>query len=349
MKNRFACWFLFALTLAVAAIEYGPAIAQQTPLRKITLAPAGDGLHFTPLHVAINGGFFKQEGLEVDWVNVASGPRTAAAIMSGSAHLAPLGFFEVIKTAMEGGNLVALSTEYNTYAMTLVLSKDALAKTGITENMPIDEKIKRLNGLRIGISSAGSSTDAFARSLFLARNLNPDQQIKLQPIGDGAAIYAAFERGLTDGFVWSAPMPELAVVKGLGQIAISPFRNEVPELKDVAYGVLVTSRETLAKEPALLRSAIRAYTRALKLIKENPEEARRLVRMRFPDVDEGAFNLAFDTYRRGIPDTAVITPEQVQHTVDWRNLGAKSPITGKYETVVAPEIAKEAMKDVFGK
>ncbi len=349
MKSRIAYQWLIAITLVIGGLGLESATAQQAPLRKITLAPAGDGLHFTPLHVAINAGYFKQEGLDVDWVNVASGPRTAAAIMSGSAHIAPLGFFEVIKTAMEGGNLVALSTEYNTYAMSLVLSKDAMAKTGITEKMPIDEKVKRLNGLRIGISSAGSSTDAFARSLFLARNLNPDQQIKLQPIGDGAAIFAAFERGLTDGFVWSAPMPELAVVKGLGQIAISPFRNEVPELKDVAYGVLVTSRETLAKEPALLKSAIRAYTRALKLIKDNPEEARRLTRMRFSDVDEAAFNLAFDTYRRGIPDSAVITPEQVQHTVEWRNLGAKSPISAKYETVVAPEIAKEAMKDVFGK
>jgi NitT/TauT family transport system substrate-binding protein len=83
--------------------------------------------------------------------------------------------------------------------------------------MPVDEKIRRMKGLRIGITSPGSTTDTTARTLFKARGMDPDQTVQLLPLGGGSNMLAALEKGAADGFVWSAPQPQIAVQKGIGE------------------------------------------------------------------------------------------------------------------------------------
>jgi NitT/TauT family transport system substrate-binding protein len=81
----------------------------------------------------------------------------------------------------------------------VALSNEAIEKVGITPDMKIDEKIKRMQGLKIGMSSSGSSTDTLIRALFLARGYDPDKVVNLQPLGNGAALLDAFEKKLIDG------------------------------------------------------------------------------------------------------------------------------------------------------
>ena len=85
--------------------------------------------------------------------------------------------------------------------------------------MPIDEKIKRMQGLKIGMSSSGSSTDALIRSLFLARGYDPDKVVNLQPLGNGPGPARCwfFEKKLIDGVVWPSPVPEIIEYRGLGR------------------------------------------------------------------------------------------------------------------------------------
>src|SRR5258707_1156715 len=81
---------------------------------------------------------------------------------------------------------------------------------------------------KVTITSPGSSTDVSIRTMLMKRGLVPDQTVKLQPLGDGTAILAAFENKLTDGFVFAAPVPEIVEARGLGKI-VNPMAKEVPE------------------------------------------------------------------------------------------------------------------------
>ena len=142
--------------------------------------------------------------------------------MGGSAEMSPMALFHVLKSSAAGGDLVAIMPIFNVYGMTLVLSNKAIAASGITPGMAIDDKVRRLRGLKIGISSPGSSTDALIRSLFLARGMDPDQQVQLLPIGNGPALLAAFEKGLCDGFVYTAPQPEIVALKNSARRSSTP-------------------------------------------------------------------------------------------------------------------------------
>ena len=324
----------------------GPGRAQPA-LQKFTMTHGGDAMHNFPVYVARGAGFFAEEGLEVDWVNVNSGTRQAASVMGGSAEMSPMALFHVLKSNSEGGNLVAIMPIFDVYGMTLVLSNKAMAANNITPDTPIDDKVRRLRGLKIGISSPGSSTDALVRSLFLARGMDPDKEVQLLPIGNGPALLAAFERGLCDGFVYTAPQPEIVAIRKLGASVVDPFRKDVPELVDVPYVVMVTNKATLSQKPALIRGAVRAITRGMRYAYEKPEETRAIMRRAFPSVDQQAFDMAVDTYRMATPHSPVITPGQVTKTLAWMNLGVAHPITARYEDVVAVEPARTAAAELL--
>lgn len=318
----------------------------QQKLDKLTITSGGDGMHYFPFYVARGGGFFAKEGIDAEWVNVNSGTRQAASIMGGSADMTPMAFLHVIKARGEGADIVAIGDVFDVYGMTIVLSNEAIARKGIKLDMSIDEKVKRLEGLKIGISSPGSSTDALIRSVLVARGYDPDKTVSLLPFGAGTSILAAFEKKLTDGVVYVAPIPEIIEQKGLGKTIINPFKNEVPELVNVPFVVTATSRATLEKKPDLMRRAMRALAKAMDFAQTHPAETAKIMRQYFPDLDETLFQTVVETYRKATPRSPVLTREQVDKTVAWMNIGAKTRVSAKFEDVVDDRLAKEALANV---
>ena len=269
--------------------------------------------------------------------------------MGGSAEITQVGFAHTMHAVGRGGDLVGISTAFDVYPIALVLSNDAIKRLGITEAMSLDEKLKRLHGVKIGITSPGSSTDEFMRTIMLVRGLDPSREVQLQPIGIGAPMVAAMAAGATDGFAFMSPFTDIAVSKGLGQNIADPMTGKLPEYRDVPYQVITTSRATLAAKRPLLLHVVRAMTKAMIFAHEKPEETRRIVRTFFQDTPEAEFNTAFNTYIHAVPATPIISQAQVDNTVKMVNLTEKTPISATYNQVVYPDLALEAAKELLGK
>ena len=316
---------------------------------KLKVAIGASGLYFLVHFVAEGAGFFKEEGLELDTIDVTTGPRQVAAVMGGSVDIAPLGLQLVIQATSRGGSIVAVSSGYDILPMSLVLSTAAVQKAGITDGMTTDEKIKRIKGLRIGITGPGSGTDDMTRTLTTIRGLDPDKDITIQPLGNGENMLAALEKGLTDGFVFTSPIPETAVARGIGKIIVEPLNGDVPEVKDVPYIIMATNPGTLAAKRPTLVKAVRAWTKAMKFLHEKPNEARTIARTYFKSMDEGVFNAAFDKYVKGVPKHPDIPEESVKKVAKWMSLSKKTTIEANYATVVHPDIAREVGKALTGK
>jgi NitT/TauT family transport system substrate-binding protein len=333
---------LVALLVGVCLCSPGIVKAQQ-PLEKLTITSGGDGMHYFPVYIARGGGFFAKEGIEADWVNVNSGTRQAASVMGGGADMTPMAFLHVIKADSEGADLVAIGDVFDVYGMTIVLSNAAIEKIGITLDMSIDEKVRRLQGLKIGISSPGSSTDALIRSVLLARGYDPDKVVSLLPFGAGTSILAAFEKKLVDGVVYVAPIPEIIEQRGLGKSVINPFKGDVPELNNVPFVIMATSRETLAKKHDLLLRAMRAMTAAMQFAHTHPEETAKIMRPYFPDIDDSIYGTVVETYRKASARSPVLTREQLDKTVAWMNIGAKEKTTAHFDQVIDDSLATQAV------
>ena len=341
---------VFRLT-AVALLLGGFAghAAASEDLQKVTIAFAGKGMSFLLQYIAIGGGFYKQEGLEPESVDVSSGTRQAAAVMGGSAEITQVGFAHTMHAVGRGGALVGISTAFDVYPIALVLSNDAIKRLGITDTMSLDDKIKRVKGVRIGITSPGSSTDEFMRTIMLVGGMDPSRDVQLQPIGIGAPMVAAMQAGSTDGFAFMSPFTNIAVTRGIGQIIADPITGELPEYRDVPYQVITTSRATLAAKRPLLLHVVRALTWAMQFAHQDIEGSRRIARTFFQDTPEAEFNTAFDNYIRAVPATPIISQAQVEKTVQMVNLTEKTPISATYDQVVSADLSREAAKDILGK
>jgi NitT/TauT family transport system substrate-binding protein len=332
---------LFGIVLMALAIV--PAAAQQPKSEKLVVAAAPSPLlHWYPFYVALGANYFADEGLDVEIVGLNSGTAMAAAIAGGGADVSPLAMTHAVTSGAQGGGLVATAALFNVYPNSVVLTKEAMAKSGITAGMPLDEKIKRLAGLTLGITAPGGASDVQIRKMLLVRGLDPDKVVKLQPLGNQAAMLAGIQKKAVDGFVMSAPVDELAQARGTGVIAINPFAEPIPELAGVPYSVWGTSRATLQKRPQVIAASLRAITRAIKLAAENPEETLRVMRPQIKDVPPDVLDAVLEKYRRGAAPTPVISRAQVETTLRWMNLGESKPISARFEDVVDNRDAEAA-------
>jgi NitT/TauT family transport system substrate-binding protein len=338
---------VFAILAALAGFV-APAMAEPA-LQHVTIATAGVGMYYITEYVAEDAGFFAHEGLQVDVAEVGSGTRQAAAIMGGSAELSAIGIEHLLDSAGRGGNLIAISSCYDAFPMTITLSNDAIKRTGIEPSMSLEERVKRLKGLHLAITSPGSSTDQFVRTLFLARGMKPDDMVKLQPVSAGAPMLAALEQGSVDGFVWSSPYPEIAAAKGVGHVVIDPMSGDVPEFADVPYLTLATSADTLAAKRPLLLAAVRAYQDAIRLLHQDPDKARAAIRHRFATMDDAQYNEIFNRFLRGVPESTTITEDQVRRAQTTLNLIERKPLDVKYTAVFSPDLAAQAAREASAK
>ncbi len=340
------------LTVAALLMPFAvsaPALAADAAPQKVTIATAADSLQYMVQIIAIDGGYFTQEGLVADPVIFDSGTRQSAAIMSGDGAVGPVGLIHIIKASAAGGNLVAVSRLLDVLDLYVMLSSAALQKTGITADMSIDEKVQRMRGLRIAITGPGSTVDTSVRALFKARGLDPDKEVKLLPLGAPANMIAALEKGATDAMAYPAPWPQIAANRGLGKVIIDPFADKIPEMKGVPFNIVAASRELVEKDPALVERIVRVFTRAMKFARDDPEGAKRMVRKRFPDLDEGVFNTLWTSYRTAIPGDPLITQQQFNATQTWLNLTSPTPMTQTYDQVVYSKAAIAASKALLGK
>jgi NitT/TauT family transport system substrate-binding protein len=311
---------------------------------KIPFAMGAGAFYFTLHYVSEAGGFYAAEGYDLDSVNVNSGPRQVASIMGGSADVAPLGLQLVTQAAQRGGNIIAVCAGYNILPMSITLSNDAIARSGITEGMSTDEKVRRMKGLRIGITTPGSGTDDMTRAVLRARGMNPDKDITIQPLVTAETMLASLERGSSDGFCFTSPIPEYAVSKGWGKIILEPLNGDIPEAANVPYIIMATSPEVIAKKRPMLLAMVRCWTKAMDFVRDKPREASALVRRYFPDMEDGIYNAAFDKYVKGVPTSPLVVPEQVEKLVSFMRISKGTPISAKLADVFDPSIAEEVIK-----
>ena len=77
-----------AIASTVGLAAAGSAWAQ-APLKKVTIVIGSPGLIYSLHYVAVGAGLFAAEGLDVETVQVSSGTQQIAAVLGGSAIVAP--------------------------------------------------------------------------------------------------------------------------------------------------------------------------------------------------------------------------------------------------------------------
>ncbi len=220
---------------------------------RLALLPILDSL---PVHVALQEGYFAEEGLDVEVLPVSSAPERDQLIAAGKAdgminELVSTMFFNHEEQRVQVVRTARAATPENA-VFRILASQDA----GIT-------KPEDLRGVPIGISE-GTVIEYLTDRLLTAEGIAPDEikKIAVPRIPDRLALLSS---GELSAAVLPDPLASLAIQEGA-----------VVVLDDSAhprYGLSVYSfrKEFLAEEPQTARRFLRALERAVISINRDPE------------------------------------------------------------------------------
>lgn len=264
---------LAAGALSASALA-GPAFAQAKT--KLAYGQGSIDPIFTAGYVALKKGYFGEYGLDVEYLNSQSGPRTiqmlaAGQIMFGAtaATAAP-----ALTLAGKAATLIFGFDKRMTYANVIVRKVDY-------DSGKI-KAVKDLAGKRIAATQPGSVTAVMAA--YLAERAGIAGKVDIRPLADLATMLGALKTGSVDASMATASMMEQAVAEGWG-VAIFDGTSEAVWLElmggDVPGIAALTLKDTVDKRPEIVQGFVSGLVKAQNLI--NTTSAEDLTELIYAD------------------------------------------------------------------
>lgn len=327
-----------ALTgLVACGAEPAPAAGARTPVSIVI----GNTINLAAPHVALEKGFWKDEGLDVELVNIQHGAPTAlASMIQGDSFMAFTGGPSVVAPIAEGAPLQLLVTVGLGYSVELTGRADFLADRGITADSPIEDKVKALRGARLGYDTPGGSMDRFYRHILKLYGLDAERDTTMIALNNPQGEMAALRQGKIDVMAGSPPVGVTAEFEGAGTLFLRP--SEVPGLKDYPYLIGSTTKKQLAESPKQFEGIIRGLQRAFEFLDADPDACKAIVRKSFPDMKQEAFDAAFEDVLPVIPDSPLITEKSFGVLADFER-GNGSTADFDYAAIVPVDFVTAAL------
>jgi NitT/TauT family transport system substrate-binding protein len=257
---------------------------------KIHVSAPSKSLSWFPIHLTREKGFYRAEGLDVDYVIMKPQVAMQALIAGDVGYTTALG--STMRAAIRGAPLRVVMTIADKPLFALI------AKPGI-------HSVEDLRGKLLGISSFGASTDTYARALLRRYQLNPNQEVKILALGGGTNRVAAMETGAIDAALIEAPYNVMLERKGFRKILF------VGDIIPSPLAGLSTRMEKIQKQPDEIRRLVRATLRGIQFAKSNRPESVRSI-MKWSDMDQALAQGSYEMAVSSWSDTGTASPQGLQ-------------------------------------
>ncbi|WGF86718.1 ABC transporter substrate-binding protein [Marinivivus vitaminiproducens] len=177
----------------------------QDALKEVTLViPNPSAINIFPVWVAIEEGYFEEEGLKVSVEAVDGSSQVLQAMTAGQADIGEPGPGPVLGARSRGVDVVFI------YNLNPKSSFGIVVPTDSDYQSPAD-----LKGKVIGVGTADGAEVAFARAILTSLDMTEGEDFTFLPVGDGGLATAAFLRG--DIEAYAAATSDAAILTYRGQ------------------------------------------------------------------------------------------------------------------------------------
>lgn len=322
---------LQALTLAPFA---SAAHAAQPALRKVRVAEVVHLLFYAPLYIAINKGFFRDHGLDVELVPAVGSDKAMTALLSGSTEIALAGP-ETTVYIQDG------ESPMKTKIISGLTATDGSFLMGPASDKPFDWR--QLKGKRVLSWREGSSPALFLEEILRHHGLDPQKDVQLIsniaiPARMGAFISGAAEYGT----FFEPNVSKLVVMK-----KAQPLASVGNSLGMIDYTVLIATDATIRKDPRMLQDFVDAMAKSLHWVaKADPKQAAAALAPSFPGLPMETLETSFERQRKANlwKTSPLVQPQAIdalqQLLIDGGILKPAQKV--KYSSVVDPVFARAA-------
>ena len=251
---------------------------------------------YFPAAAAIELGFFRRQGLDVELELISPTENAYAALRDGEVDFVASSAHSTLSAFPEWKGAKLLCAQSQGMYWFLVMRSDLGARRG---------DLSCVKGRSIG---AAPLVGLGLRQLLVEAGIDPERDgVRISPVPGshgrdvsfGVTAAKALTDGVIDGFWANGMAAELAVRTGIGTLVLDVRRGDGPPVCfNYTMPVVVTTERLIERDPDLAASAIRAVTALQAAVKENSELATEFGRRRFPETEAG---LIADLIRRDLP------------------------------------------------
>ena len=290
-------------------------------LRKITLSYSAVSMTWFPVKVALEKGFFRQEGLEPQLIQM-NGNVATVALANGHIDFS-LNISPVLNGAMQGlgTKLVAALNSRPLFALVV---------------RPEISSAADLKGKVFAVASFGN-TQAILTEKHLQHLGLKKGDYQLLALGATPARIAALDKNIVQGSLMPLPTNVQLENKGyrlLGntaEIVVNPIAG------------LGVHEERIKKDPDLIKRVIRASLRSLQLLQSNPKDTVKIL-MNWTRATEKDALRSLELAKPGFSKNGLLTDEDL--SIEWNFLQQQTkktniPVSMAHDMSLLREVQKE--------
>jgi ABC-type nitrate/sulfonate/bicarbonate transport system substrate-binding protein len=257
MKKRYIRDTAFSVLLLLVAVVD----CEAQKLDKALLTHSSESISITPLIYGIEKGFYRNEGVDLQF-RILRGDLAIAAMMNSKEVDYIYGAGTAFLAALRGAPVKILSHDFKSVLFYLMAQ-------------PNIQSGKDLKGKKVAVSALGGTGAASARASIKALGLDPDKDVTYIVIGAASVRMAAMEARSIEAAIMPVPWNFRMRQKGFKEMIFAGSVMSQP-LTGIA-----TTREKVEKNPDQVKRMLRGFLRSLKAMKQETKDVTEFIARRF--------------------------------------------------------------------
>ena len=278
MKNKKWISLAAAVVLAVTALPMGVFAAKkdstEEKLTKVTLNEVAHSIFYAPQYVAIEEGYFKDEGLDLTLVTGFGADKTMTAVISGEADIGFMGAEASVYAYQEG----ATDAVVNFAQLTQRAGNFLVAR----EEMP-DFKWEDLKGRKVLGGRKGGMPEMVFEYILRKNGLDPQKDLTIDQSIDFGYTAAAFTGDTSADFTVEFEPSATALEKEGAGYVVASLGVDSGYVPYTSYSAKTSYME---KNPEIIQKFTNALQKGMEYVQSHtPEEIAEVIAPQFAETD----------------------------------------------------------------
>ncbi len=307
---------------------------KENEMTKVTLNEVAHSIFYAPQYVALENGYFTQEGLDLDLVTGYGADKTMAAVISGEAQIGFMGAEASVSAYLEGANDPVINFAQGTQrAGNFLVAREEMA----------DFQWSDLKGKEVLGGRKGGMPEMVFEYILKENGLDPAKELSIDQSIDFGSTAAAFSGGKGEFTVEFEPAATTLEKNGDGFVVASLGVDS----GYVPYTSYSAKTSYVEKHPEIIQAFTDGLQKGVDYVNSHTaEEIAKVIQPQFKENDLDTITRIVERYQSQDTwkENLVFEKEYFELLQDILESAGELEKRADYEKLVTTIYAKEAMK-----